>query len=172
MPFPLNSLDQIVKSLYHVGMDELKRRVYDRLRRIVDKHTLMDERPFRLGESVKLSPREVRTIEFLGQNGTVNVTNVATHFHFTKSAASQLVNRLVKRGLVSKELSRHSDKEYRLSLSAKGQEAQRLIDAMDRQRREMFREMTDGFSQQEIAATADVLEAVERMVDLRIKKFE
>ncbi|MEF2229407.1 MAG: MarR family transcriptional regulator, partial [Pseudodesulfovibrio sp.] len=145
--------------LYYASMKsnkDVKRLIYDRLRRIVDKHALVDERPFSLSDSVKLSPREVRTIEFLGQSGTVNVTNVATHFHFTKSAASQLVNRLVKRGLVDKELSPHSDKEFRLTLSSWGEEARRLIADMDRQRLKMFLEMIDEFSEEEMAAAADV----------------
>lgn len=151
---------------------DVKRRIYDRLRRIVDKHAKVDERPFFLDDSMKLSPREVRTIEFLGRSGEVNVTNVADHFHFTKSAASQLVNRLVKNGLIDKALSAHSDKEYRLTLSPLGNKARRLIADMDRHRLEMFLEMIDGFSEEEVAATADVLGAVERLVDYRLEKYE
>lgn len=151
---------------------DVKHLIYDRLRRIVDKHALVDERPFSLGDSVKLSPREVRTIEFLGRSGSANVTNVATHFHFTKSAASQLINRLVKRGLIDKELSAHSDKEYRLTLSSWGEEARRLIEEMGRQRLKMFLEVVDGFSEEEMVSAADVLGALEKLVDRRIDRSD
>nr|WP_321258416.1 MarR family transcriptional regulator [uncultured Pseudodesulfovibrio sp.] len=146
--------------------------IYNQLRRIIEKHTQMDEQPFMLDKSMSLSPREVRTVDFLGQNEGINVTNVATHFNFTKSAASQLINRLVKRGLVSKNISEHSDKEFHLSLSPEGKKAHQLIQVMTTQRLEMFLDMTESFSTQQIATTSEVLEKVEGMVDERLKRFK
>jgi len=151
---------------------DIKISIYNRLRRIIEKHTRMDEQPFMLGESMALSPREVRTIEFLGLRGKVNVTNVATHFNFTKSAASQLISRLVQRGLVRKENAEHSDKEYQLSLSNEGAKAHRLIETMNEERLNMYLEHTATFSQQQIAATSAVLEQLEHMVDERLNRFK
>ncbi|BDQ37248.1 MarR family transcriptional regulator [Pseudodesulfovibrio nedwellii] len=155
-----------------VSQEKTRMNVYSQLRRIIEKHTHIDEQPFTLNESIALSPREVRTIEFLGQSGNVNVTNVATHFNFTKSAASQLVNRLVKRGFISKNISKHSDKEFQLSLSPEGEKASQLIKSMTKQRLEMFLKMTERFSAQQIATTSEVLEQVESMVDERLKRFK
>ncbi|WP_196772880.1 MarR family winged helix-turn-helix transcriptional regulator [Pseudodesulfovibrio alkaliphilus] len=145
-------------------------RMYERLRRIVEKHAAMDERPFRLSDTMALSPRDVRTIEFLSQKGTFNVTSVADHFRFTKSAASQLVNRLVRRGVVHKEISPHSDKEYHLRLTDAGLEAYRLVQAMDQDRLEAFLGKIDGFSRQQIETAGAVLEAVEKMMDERMEQ--
>ena len=164
----------MVKLLYLLPMSptrDAKHLIYERLRRIVDKHVRVDEQPFSLSDSVKLSPREVRTVEFLGQSDAVNVTNVATHFHFTKSAASQLINRLAKRGLVNKEAAPNSEKEYRLTLTPEGETARRLIAAMDRQRLDMFLDTVHGFSDEEMAAAADVLDALEKLVDRRLNQF-
>ncbi|WP_243925058.1 MarR family winged helix-turn-helix transcriptional regulator [Pseudodesulfovibrio sp. S3-i] len=146
--------------------------IYHQLRRIIEKHTRMDEQPFQLDDSIALSPREVRTIEFLSQRGQINVTSVATHFNFTKSAASQLINRLVQRGLVCKENSEHSDKEYQLSLSPEGENAHRLIETMNRDRLDMYLGKMEGFSRQQIAATSAVLEQLEHMVDERLNRFK
>lgn len=174
LPFRHKGLDFIVKQLYLLRMTnptETKQLIYNRLRRIVDKHTRMDDHPFRLDDSVKLSPREVRAIDFLGQGGPINVTGVARHFGFTKSAASQLINRLAKRGMVSKELSEHSDKEYQLTLTPQGRKAHEAIEVMDRERLETFLDVISRFSGREIAATAAVLEQIEAMVDERLKRF-
>lgn len=149
-----------------------KHRIYERLRRIVDKHIRVDEHPFSLSDSVKLSPREVRTIEFLGQSDTVNVTDVATHFHFTKSAASQLINRLATRGLVNKTVAPNSDKEYQLTLLPAGEAARRLLAAINQQRLDMFLGAIRDFSDREMSATADVLDALEKLVDRRLNQFE
>lgn len=168
-------LTKMVNLVYHVNMNDQKKirmNVYNQLRRIIEKHTRMDEQPFMLDESMSLSPREVRTIDFLGQSENVNVTNVATHFNFTKSAASQLINRLVKREFVSKEISKHSDKEFQLSLSPEGKKAYQLIQIMTTQRLEMFLEMTNRFSEQQITTTTELLEQVESMVDERLKRFK
>eukprot|EP00831_Metopus_contortus_P013992 TRINITY_DN15739_c0_g2_i1.p1 TRINITY_DN15739_c0_g2~~TRINITY_DN15739_c0_g2_i1.p1 ORF type:complete len:231 (-),score=29.67 TRINITY_DN15739_c0_g2_i1:366-1058(-) len=168
------TVDKMVKLVYYVCMtlkQDTRIQMYERLRRIVEKHAVAEERPFRLSDTVALSPREVRTIEFLKQIGPFNVTNVADHFQFTKSAASQLVNRLVKRGLVCKEMSPHSDKEYHLSLTEEGLEAYRLVQTMDRQRLETFLGKIDGFTRQEVETAGTVLEAVERMMDERIERF-
>lgn len=168
-------LTPIVKLVYHLCMNsqtKTQMNIYNQLRRIIENHTHMDEQPFMLNESMSLSPREVRTIDFLGQNKNKNVTNVATHFNFTKSAASQLINRLVKRKLVSKKISKHSDKEFHLSLSPEGKKAHQLIQIMTNQRLEMFLEMTERFSAQQIATTSEVLEQVETMVNERLKRFK
>ncbi|BCS88119.1 MarR family winged helix-turn-helix transcriptional regulator [Pseudodesulfovibrio sediminis] len=165
----------MVKLLYLILMSltqDAKHLIYERLRRIVDKHVRVDEQPFSLSDSVKLSPREVRAIEFLGQSDTVNVTNVATHFHFTKSAASQLINRLVKRDLVNKEVAPNSDKEYRLTLTADGEAARQLIADMNQSRLDMFLEAIHDFSDKETTATANVLGALEKLVDRRLRQFK
>lgn len=168
-------LDSIVNHLYHFSMtdkQELIRSMFLRMRRIIEKHNRMDDQPFRLDDRIRMSPREVRAVEFIGRTAEANVTDLARHFNFTKSAASQLVSRLVEHGFVVKETAEHSDKELRLSLTLQGVKAHRLFDAIMRERRDTFFERTGAFPTEQIAAAAAVLEAIEGVVDDGVKRFE
>lgn len=142
------------------------------MRRLIDKHARIDDSPLRIAEGVVLSPREIRAVALIGDAGSANVTEVATHFHFTKSAASQLVTRLVKMGLVSKQASAQSGKEVLLTLTGQGREAHRKYS-------DMMQEMTtetinrlETFSMQQISTASVLVEVMEGIVDERLKKFE
>lgn len=142
------------------------------VRRIIDKHTRIDEKPLRFNKSVALSPREIRTIELIGRMGSANVTEVAEHFQFTKSAASQLTARLADMGFVSKEASPHSNKEVRLSLTPQGRKAHKLYDEMMQEHLGELHRRLGAFSLRQVSTAAVLLEVVENIVDERLKRFE
>ena len=151
---------------------ELIQNIFRCTRRIIDKHTRIDEQPLRFDNDVVLSPREIRTVAFIGDKGEANVTDVAAHFHFTKSAASQLITRLVKNGLVSKETSPHSNKELRLSLTPHGRKAYQVFEKLMRDHHEEFNRRIDAFSLQQVATAAVLLEVMESIVDDQLKRLE
>ena len=142
------------------------------MRRIINKHTSIDEIPLRFDDKVVLSPREIRTVELVGQRGAMNITEVAEHYHFTKSAASQLVARLEKMGFIRKMTSAHSNKEIQLSLTAQGQKAYCMFDAMMKEHMEEFYRRIGAFSLQQVSTAAVLLEVMESIVDERLKKLQ
>ena len=58
----------------------------------------IEEMPIPIHEGLVVTTREAHTIQAVGDQGAMSVTEVATHFGITKSAASQMVSRLVNRG--------------------------------------------------------------------------
>ena len=157
-------LDTVVKLLYLPPMEDKQELIKDVLqcvRRIVEKHVQINESPLRFSDDIVLSPRDIRAVDFIGNAGAVNVSEVAAHFHFTKSAASQLVARLVGMEFVDKQVSAHSNKEVRLSLTARGRKAHQVYtDLMREHMGELMRRL-DAFSVQQISTASVMLEVME-----------
>lgn len=74
------------------------------------------------GINISLHLSDTHTIVAIGKNTDINITNLAKLQGISKSAASQMVSKLVKRGLVQKSLSPETDNEVILSLTQEGQE--------------------------------------------------
>ena len=52
------------------------------------------------GTGVLMYRREIHTIQSIGKNPGINVTNLAEQMGVTKGAASQIIKKLIKKGLV------------------------------------------------------------------------
>jgi DNA-binding MarR family transcriptional regulator len=122
---------------------ELKKKVITSLMQVTRKFAEVETLPIAVTDDVSVSTREAHAIESIGENRCVNVTQIAEHFGFTKSAASQLVSKLTRQGFVGKKQAGHSNKELQLSLTPLGWQAfeshatmhgmdlQQVLDTMD-----------------------------------------
>ena len=54
------------------------------------------------GTGVLMYRREIHTIQSIGKNPGINVTNLAEQMGVTKGAVSQIIKKLIKKGLVRK----------------------------------------------------------------------
>lgn len=72
------------------------------------------------GAGQKLFLSETHTIVEVGNHDGINITGLAKLQGISKSAASQMVSRLVKKGLIRKELSPKTENEVVLSLTEAG----------------------------------------------------
>lgn len=93
------------------------------LLRIAHLYSRIEAMPIHVSEDLKVSTSEAHTIQAIGERETINVTRVADHFGITKSAASQMVAKLEKRGLLVKKPAAHSNKEFELVLTEPGWQA-------------------------------------------------
>lgn len=91
--------------------------------RIVNKYRMIDEFPryFETAD-VFLHMAEIQTILAIGKNEDVNVTNLAKFEGITKGAVSQMIKKLVKKGLVIKNVSFKTENEVVLRLTEKGKD--------------------------------------------------
>jgi DNA-binding MarR family transcriptional regulator len=64
---------------------------------------------------------EIHTIVSIGTNKNINITNLAKILGVSKSAVSQTITKLVKKGFVEKHLSPETENEVVLILTEKGQ---------------------------------------------------
>ncbi len=102
---------------------ELKKKIVNTLMQVTRKFAEVEALPIEVTDGISISTREAHAIESIGENRCVNVTQIADHFGFTKSAASQLVSKLTRLGFVIKKQAGHSNKELQLSLTSLGWQA-------------------------------------------------
>lgn len=75
------------------------------------------------GTNVMITQVEIHTIEAIGNHDGISITELAANRQKTKGAVSQLIYKLVKKGLVEKTVSKTSDAQVSLYLTPLGKQA-------------------------------------------------
>ena len=88
--------------------------------RIIHKYMQFEKRTRCYGTETPLTQAEIHTIAIVGDTPGMNVTELAKLRGVTKGAASQMIYRLVDKGLIEKRVSPNSDTEVSLSLTESG----------------------------------------------------
>lgn len=91
--------------------------------RIMNKLMKIESTPRTYGTPVLLFPSEIHTIEVIGNNPGINVTDLAVHQGVTKGAVSQVIARLVKKNLIIKMKDIQHKRGVFLKLSKDGDKA-------------------------------------------------
>jgi DNA-binding MarR family transcriptional regulator len=136
--------------------------------KIAEMYSRIEEMPIPIGEDLEITTREAHTIQAIGEHEPTSVTQMASYFGITKSAASQMVSKLTKRGFLLKKQSPQSNKEFELSLTPLGWEAFRAHERFH------GRDMTDlverlgAFSLSQIATISVLLEALGNIMEQRL----
>ncbi len=92
----------------------------DMFHRVMNKMKRIEKKPRRFGTEFLLYPSEIHTIETIGRNAGINVTALAALQGVTKGAVSQILQKLVKKGMVVRMKDEMSDREVLLKLSDTG----------------------------------------------------
>lgn len=91
--------------------------------KIMDKYAASEKKPRYYGTDQLLYRSEVHTIDAIGKNNNINVTNLSTYLGVTKGAVSQMIEKLIKKDMLVKTIVSPSDTEVALSLTLKGEQA-------------------------------------------------
>ncbi|NDV21416.1 winged helix-turn-helix transcriptional regulator [Desulfovibrio sp. JC022] len=91
--------------------------------RVLVKYNMVERKIFDFGVGVKLYPSEIHTLSAVDQLGGCGVTELARESGVTKGATSQLVSKLVKKGLLLKESDPENGSKVILRLTELGKEA-------------------------------------------------
>jgi len=92
----------------------------DMFHRVMNKMKRIEQKPRHFGTDFLLYPSEIHTIETIGRNAGINVTALAALQGVTKGAVSQVLQKLVKKGMVVRMKDEMSDREVLLKLSDTG----------------------------------------------------
>lgn len=153
--------------------DLIKATIRDFLK-ISEMYSRIEEMPIPVREGLEVTTREAHTIQAIGENEPISVTQVASYFGITKSAASQMVSKLTKRGFLLKKQSLQSNKEFELSLTPLGWEAFQAHEQFHGGDMTDLIERLNTFSLSQIATLLVLLEALgdimEQRLSNRIKK--
>jgi DNA-binding MarR family transcriptional regulator len=95
----------------------------NRFLKVINIFNAIYRRPNHFGISEPLYPSEIHTIETVGKNEGLNVTDLSDKLGVSKPAISQIINKLEKKSLVKKYKGNGNDKETLLRLTKKGRVA-------------------------------------------------
>jgi DNA-binding MarR family transcriptional regulator len=151
--------------------DDKINEVFSRTHKIFYLRSLLEEKPICFAEGVKLTPKEVHTIETIGIHKSINIKEVGDYFGVTKSAASQMVKKLTQKGFVKKVNPPDNNKELQLTLTELGKRAFCVHEKFHAVHVNDMLEKLNKFSDEEIAATAKVLKVIEDTVRKRLAEL-
>jgi len=72
------------------------------------------------GTGISMFRKEIHTLQAIGQHPKINITALADHMGVTKGAVSQMVAKLVKKGMVRKIYAEDNKKEVIMELTNLG----------------------------------------------------
>ena len=127
-----------------------------------------DSIPHRYGDEV-LYQSEMHLIQAVGREPNITITAISKQSYKTKSACSQMVHKLRRKGLLYQSRNKENNREYNLNLTERGWEIYKLHEAFDK--RCLIRSCTylDSFTTQEleiyIAVQSKLNQAFERDVE-------
>ena len=88
--------------------------------RVVNRYISTENRPCDYGVGCILYRSAIHTIEAIGNHKQINVTDLSNYLGVTKSAVSQMTDKLIKKDMIVKTVLSKSDTEVALTLTDKG----------------------------------------------------
>lgn len=118
------------------------------------------------GVSEPITQAAIHTLEAVGKNNGINVTELAKKLGITKGAVSQMISRLIKRGLVSKNRLADNEKEVAINLTEKGWEVFNRHEEIHEGVFKEFMKNLGDFGDLEVNALKKVLDTLEGHLDM------
>ena len=139
------------------------------LERVIHKYTQIESKAWDYGNGVLLSRPEIHTISLVSSEPGISVTAVAKKRGITKGAASQMIYKLVGKGILEKRVSPHSDAQVSLYLTPLGQELNHLHDQYHQQHAEPIFQSLNSLDDKTFHALVEVMECFDRALDQRLE---
>lgn len=115
------------------------------------------------GTEEKLYLSETHTIVDIGNNDDINITRLASLQGISKSAASQMVSRLVKKGFIQRELSPKTENEVVLSLTESGEKVRQWHEKQHVWLREKLTGILAGYPDDTIAQLQSLMTKIQNV---------
>lgn len=116
-----------------------------------------------------ISTREAHIVEAIGDTPEINITALAGRFGVSKSAASQMIAKLERKGFVDKSQALHSNKEYILTLTDLGWRGYAAHERFHGQDLTRLKARLGAFSLSQVATLSVLLEAIDDVMDKRLE---
>ena len=153
------------------GMGNKEEIIKDTIRdvlRIAGKYSSIERLPISVDKSLVVSTAEIHTLQAIAESERMRVIDVAACFGISKSAACQMVAKLIGKGLLDKKRSPYNNKEFQLSLTELGW---RAFEAHERLHGKNLTDLVNrlsAFSSSQIATISFFLEAIGSAMDERL----
>ena len=120
-------------------------------------HDVMEERLLREVAGKQVSFAQLKSLVLVAQTDTHTIGDVAAFLGVSKAAASQTVEKLVRRRWLRRTVDKTDRRTVRLSLTESGR---RLLTGYESRRNEKLARVFAGFSDKELRNVADLLDRV------------
>lgn len=135
------------------------------MERAFHKYLQYEKKPQQYCDNIILTQPEIHTIAIIGDYEGISITKLAQTRGITKGAASQMVYKLVDKGLVEKQISPDSDAALNLYLTEKGSEARAQHRKMHETMGIRFAELMDSIPEENQKYMMEFIKAFEKELD-------
>lgn len=125
----------------------------DLFNQIVNQYGKFEKEVHAFGADIPLHLSDTHTIVAIGKHMNINIVNLSRLQGISRSAASQMVSKLVERGFVKKEISPKTDNEIILTLTETGK---KIYDTHEKQHQQLKAKLAEIFEKYP-AGTLDTL---------------
>lgn len=150
--------------------EELIKSTIKQLLRIAKKYSAIEGLPVHVDGNIEITTAEAHTIQAVGEGEQMRVLDIAKHLGITKSAASQMVAKLIRKGFLEKRQSPNNSKEFPLSLTELGWQAFRAHERFHGKDWAELLNRLSAFSLSQIATISVLLEAIGGVMDERLSE--
>lgn len=133
--------------------------------RVVHKYNQFEAQKRYYGTDILITVSEIHTIDAIGDNENLNLISLANLTGVTKGSASQMVYKLVDKGLVKKATAPYSDREIVLNLTEKGYAAYIGHKRMHEQSGSKINSIIKDMSPEILAVSLTYMERFEKELD-------
>lgn len=137
--------------------------------RVANQYARSESLPIRLDEKTEITTREAHMIQAIGEASEPTVTDMAARFGVSKSAASQLIERLREKGYIEKSQVPDNNKELRLSLTETGWVGYRAHERFHGEDKERLIRRLDAYPAAQIQTLIVLLEAIGEILGNRLE---
>lgn len=138
--------------------------------KVMNKYNASEKKPKYYGTKDLLYRSEVHTIDAIGKNPKINVTELAQYLGITKGGVSQMVDKLIKKDMVSKTMVSLTENEVSLDLTEKG----KLVYTGHEEYHEKFyndiRQRLNYLSEENMEILLDTMSILDNFLDEKLSK--
>jgi DNA-binding MarR family transcriptional regulator len=132
---------------------------------VMNRYIASEKRPCDYGVGCILYRSEIHTIEAIGKHKQINVTELSTYLSVTKSAISQMIDKLIKKEMVDKKVLSKSDTEVALTLTPKGEIVYYKHEEYHRKFYDYVEQMLSTVSESDMAVFFDIMNQFDTFLD-------
>lgn len=141
------------------------------LMQITNLRSQLEEKTISFAAKIKMTPREIHTIQAIGEHQSLNVKEIGEYFKVSKSAASQMLKKLTDKGFIEKFNPPHSNKELQIKLTKLGEQAFQAHQQFHQKHMNDLVKSLDAFSSKEMITTADLLKIIGTTIEKRLTEL-
>jgi DNA-binding MarR family transcriptional regulator len=141
--------------------------IVHKFEKVMNKYIASEKKPKYYGTKDLLYRAEVHTIDGIGKNNKINVTQLALYLGITKGAVSQMVDKLIKKDMVTKKMISDTENEVSLELTEKGALVYKGHEEYHKEFYTKISEHLGHLSDKNIESILDTINALENLLDQR-----